>query len=102
MSGFEVIIEALRTNVILLSEAESRWRNALHAVNGNLLASDDLGLLGKQDGIVLSCNEAAADLELGLRKGADNLHSAAEALRAVADDQERRQQEIVAQFGHLR
>ncbi|MBB5156432.1 hypothetical protein [Saccharopolyspora phatthalungensis] len=101
MSGFDVIIEALRTNVALLKEAEEHWRDALDVVTANLLGPDDFGLLGKQDGIVLGCNEAAANLELGLAQGADNLRSAAEALRAVADDQESREREIVAQFKHL-
>ncbi|MFI0470328.1 hypothetical protein ACH347_40225 [Saccharopolyspora sp. 5N102] len=102
MSGFDVIIEALYKNVALLEGAEQHWRKALDQVTANLLAPDDLGLLGKQDGIVLSCNEAAADMELGLRKGADNLGGAAAALRAVAEDQERQEQEIVAEFEHLR
>lgn len=98
MSGFEVVIDALHTNVKFLQGAEDSWEEAHKQVRGKRLGPDDLGLLGKQNGVPESYNRAAENLTDGLSKGVENLRKAADSLRAVADDQARREEEIIAKL----
>ncbi|QIZ35929.1 hypothetical protein [Saccharopolyspora sp. ASAGF58] len=98
MSGFEVVIEALHKNVRFLHQAEDSWAAALGKIDGKLLGPDDLGLLGKQNGVIQDCNDASAKLAEGLKRGVENLQKAADSLKAVAEDRVRREEEITAQL----
>ncbi|MCA1190453.1 MULTISPECIES: hypothetical protein [Saccharopolyspora] len=98
MAGFDVVIEALRGNVMFLQEAQDSWEEAHNKVKGKTLEEDDLGLLGKQGDIPGAYNGAAENLFAGLLKGVENLGKAAASLRAVVDDQAEREEEIEAEL----
>lgn len=70
-------------------------------LSGKELAEDDLGLLGRVEGVPRKRNEALQSCLDKLKEGRDSLENAATALGQVAADYASRDAEYYRRFGYL-
>ena len=98
---FRVVPAALEANVKFLREASDAWQKSFEMLSGKELAEDDLGLLGKVEGVPGKHNEALQSCLDKLEEGRDSLENAATALGQVAADYASRDAEYYRRFGYI-
>lgn len=98
---FRVVPAALEANVKFLREASDAWQKSFEMLSGKELAEDDLGLLGKVEGVPRKHNEALQSCLDKLKEGRESLENAATALGQVAADYASRDAEYYRRFGYL-
>lgn len=98
---FRVVPAALEANVKFLREASDAWQKSFEMLSGKELAEDDLGLLGKVEGVPGKHNEALWSCLDKLKEGRDSLENAAIALGRVAAEYTSRDAEYFRTFGYI-
>ena len=98
---FRVVPAALEANVKFLREASDAWQKSFEMLSGKELAEDDLGLLGRVEGVPGKHNEALQSCLDKLKEGRDSLENAATALGQVAADYASRDAEYYRRFGYI-
>jgi hypothetical protein len=101
MVDFRVVPAALEANVKFLRTAPDSWQRSFDKPNGKGLGEDDLGLLGKMEGVPRRHNEALQGCLDKLKEGRDSLENAVTALGEVAADYASRDAEYYRKFGYI-
>jgi hypothetical protein len=98
-NGYRVIPAALRNAQKTYEITAERWTTLHGNVLSWTLADDDLGLIGRQAGVIAQYNQAVNTIADKLRDGSESLRSAGEALDQIAAAYEAQDEKYYAEFG---
>ncbi|MFL6120067.1 hypothetical protein [Actinophytocola sp.] len=98
--GYKVVPQALRGAQQPFDEAAHTWADLNKDLDGWRLAEGDMGLIGRQTGIIDLYNGAVAEVQRELSAGATIFQDASTNLDLVAKKYEAQEQAYYEQFGY--
>lgn len=101
MVDYRAVPKALRANVKFLQAASDAWESAAKTLKDKQLGEDDLGMLGKAEGVPKKHNDALQSCLDKLNEGRESLEKAATALGQVAMEYESRDAKYYRKFGYI-
>lgn len=99
--GYEVVPGALRKSATELSQVADAWQAAKDKLEGQTMRPDELGLLGEEQDVPGSYNEALSAVLERLGQGFAALNNATTTMSEVATAYEAKEADYFTTFGYL-